>query len=87
MQGQEPFEEIVARSGPAAWVGPGTVRRALGSVGVASPESAGPHDYLRALPELSARMATYLNARDLKQRMDRIEALLRKPVQRAESPK
>ena len=76
-RGRELFEEVVARSGLAAWVGPGTVRRALGSVGVASPDDAGPHDYLRALPELEARMGTYLRAPDLKQRMDRIEALLR----------
>jgi|HubBroStandDraft_6_1064221.scaffolds.fasta_scaffold201261_1 hypothetical protein len=76
--GQELFEEVVARSGLAAWVGPGTVRRALVSVGVSSPDVASPNDYLRALPELQARMATYLGASDLKQRMDRIETLLRK---------
>jgi hypothetical protein len=78
-RGRELFEEVVARSGLAAWVGPGTVRRALGAVGVTSPDDASPGDYLRALPELKARMATYLGERDLKYHLDRIETLLRKP--------
>jgi hypothetical protein len=73
------FEAIVATSGLAATIGPGTVQRALGSVGVLFPDRARPEDYRRALPQLRARMAIYLPPSELDQRLTQIEALLTSP--------
>ncbi|WP_394838891.1 hypothetical protein LVJ94_18535 [Pendulispora rubella] len=71
------FEEIVTRTGLAPMIGPGTVQRALHAVGVSSPEHAQTHDYLRALPELRARMAIYLEPAAVEQRLRQIEAHLK----------
>ncbi len=64
------------RSGLAAWLGPGTVQRALSAVGVGAPEDARPSDYRRALPQLRARMALYLRAEELDRTIREIESLL-----------
>jgi hypothetical protein len=71
------FDQVVAASGLAAMLGPGIVVRALASAGVSEPERARPEDYRRALPELRARMAIYLPAGELEQRLKAIESLLR----------
>jgi hypothetical protein len=71
------FEQIVESSGLAATIGPGTVQRALSSVGVLVPEAASPEDYLRALPQLRARMTIYLGAADAERRALHIESLLK----------
>jgi hypothetical protein len=70
------FEGVCARSGLAAMIGPGTVQRALTSVGVATLDDAGPDDYRRALPQLRQRMAFYLPPEELERRTRDIEALL-----------
>jgi len=75
-EGQKLFEDVVGRCGLAAWIGPGTVQRALQSVGVSSPDTATPFHYRRALPQLKARMAIYLQPEDLERNMREIEALL-----------
>ena len=71
------FEDVVARTGLAGWIGPGAVRRALSSVGVASPSDAVPDDYRRALPQLRARMALYLKSHEVEHNAREIEALLK----------
>lgn len=76
MTGRALFDGVCARSGLAAMIGPGTVQRALSSVGVASPELARPDDYRRALPQMRQRMAFYLPPEELEQRTLDIEALL-----------
>ncbi len=76
-EGKKLFEDVVGRCGLASWIGPGTVQRALQSVGVSSPEAALPHHYRRALPQLKARMAIYLQPDDLERNLREIEALLR----------
>ena len=73
---QRLFEEIIAHCGLASWIGPGTVLRALTSVGVQSAEQATAADYARALPQLKARMAMYLTPTELEQHVRQIEALL-----------
>jgi hypothetical protein len=73
---RELFESVCARSGLAAMIGPGTVQRALSSVGVASPDAALPDDYRRALPQLKQRMAFYLPPDELARRARDIEAVL-----------
>jgi hypothetical protein len=75
--GRKLFEEIVEHSGLASWIGPGTVMRALKSIGVASPDVSQADDYRRALPQLKARMASYLPAHELDSRVQKIEALLK----------
>ena len=76
MEGRALFEEVVARSGLAAVIGPGTVERALHAVGVATPEAACAGDYLRALPQIKARMAIYLTPEDVEQHVRDLQALL-----------
>jgi hypothetical protein len=71
------FDEVVARSGLATMIGPGTVQRALAAVGVASPDGAGPDDYRRALPQIKARMAVYLRPDEVARAIQEIESLLR----------
>jgi hypothetical protein len=71
------FEDVVSRTGLAAWIGPGAVQRALSSVGVFSKDLAGPDQYRRALPQLRARMAIYLQPEDLNRHIQEIEALLK----------
>jgi hypothetical protein len=73
------FEAVIATSGLAASIGPGTVQRALVSVGVVFPDRARPEDYRRALPQLRARMAIYLPASEVDRRVSEIEALLSSP--------
>ncbi len=70
------FEEVVARSGLSAVIGPGAVQRALHAVGVDTPDAAGAGDYKRALPQLKARMAVYLPADEVERRIRDIEAAL-----------
>jgi hypothetical protein len=71
------FEEVVTCSGLASFIGPGTVQRALQSVGVTSPSLAKLEDYRRALPALQERMALYLPASQLKACVRAIETLLK----------
>jgi hypothetical protein len=71
------FEQVVQSCGLAATIGPGTVQRALGSVGVNFPDRAGPEDYRRALPQLKARMTIYLGAAEVERHLQKIEALLK----------
>ena len=71
------FEEIVARTGLATFIGPGVVQRALQSVGIYSFEVATVEDYRRALPALRARMATYLTEDQVEIRLREIMWLLR----------
>jgi hypothetical protein len=71
------FEQVVSHSGLAAHIGPGTVQRALASVGVLFPASARPEDFRRALPQLKARMAIYLPSGELERHMGKIESLLK----------
>jgi hypothetical protein len=71
------FDEVVARSGLATIIGPGTVQRALAAVGVASPDGASPDDYRRALPQIKARMLVYLRPEEVEQAIHKIESLLR----------
>jgi hypothetical protein len=74
--GRRLFDEVVGSSGLAAWIGPGTVQRALHSVGAVSPDTAGVDHYRRALPQLKARMAIYLSSSELDQRMRAIEQIV-----------
>jgi hypothetical protein len=71
------FDEIVARTGLAATIGPGTLQRALSSVGVPMPSAARPDDFRRALPQIRARMAIYLPPVDVERNLRAIEALLK----------
>ena len=71
------FEGMVARTGLASFIGPGVVRRALNSVGIYRVEDATREDYIRALPALRARMATYLSSEQLDARLRDIGSLLR----------
>jgi hypothetical protein len=71
------FEDIVARTGLASFIGPGVVKRALQSVGVYRIEDATRDDYRHALPVLRARMATYLSSEQLEGRFRDIGSLLR----------
>ncbi|HWL86965.1 MAG TPA: hypothetical protein VNO21_14245 [Polyangiaceae bacterium] len=77
MRSRKLFHEVVVRTGLAPIIGPGTVGRALAAVGVASPDDARAEDYLRALPELRARMSIYLDADALEQRIRQIELHLK----------
>ncbi|HEY5956307.1 MAG TPA: hypothetical protein VIV60_07135 [Polyangiaceae bacterium] len=74
---EELFEEVVARTGLASFIGPGVVKRALQSVGVYRIEDATREDYRQALPVLRARMATYLSSEPLDARLRDIGSLLR----------
>jgi len=74
------FEEVVVRTGLASFIGPGVVRRALNSVGIYRVEDATREDYIRALPALRARMATYLSSEQLETRLRDIGSLLRSSV-------
>jgi len=73
--GRPLFERIVERTGLSSFIGPGTVERALASVG-ASPDVATRDDYRRALPQLRQRMALYLRGPDLDEHVRSIEELL-----------
>jgi hypothetical protein len=70
------FDLVVARSGLATIIGPGTVQRALAAVGIASPDAAKPDDYRRALPQIKQRMAIYLSPEDVARHIHDIESLL-----------
>jgi hypothetical protein len=70
------FDEVVALSGLATMIGPGTVQRALAAVGIPVPELAKRRDYERALPQLKARMAIYLSPENLERQVQGIAALL-----------
>jgi len=72
----ELFEEVVRRSGLAAWMGPGVLRRALQMVGVDAPQVARCEHFQRALPQLEARMAVYLQPAELAERVASIRVLL-----------
>ncbi len=74
--GRRLFEEVVACTGLASFIGPGTVERALVAVG-ATPDGATLDDYRRALPELRGRMAVYLKGDDLQRRFERLQQLVR----------
>jgi hypothetical protein len=74
--GKSLFDEIVDCAGLAAFIGPATVRRALATSGIANAEEAAPADFLRALPELKARMAIYLTTQEAEQRSREIAELL-----------
>ncbi len=74
---QELFEEVVARTGLASFIGAGVVRRALESVGISRVEDATRDDYRRAFPILRTRMATYLSGEQLEIRVRDISSLLR----------
>ena len=71
------FEDVVACSGLASWIAPGTVIRSLNTVGIKSPAAAHPDDYRRAIPQLKARMAMYLTVSEVEFHIQQIEALLR----------
>jgi hypothetical protein len=71
------FDEVVARSGLATMIGPGTVQRALAAVGIVSPDHAKPDDYWRALPQIKVRMAMYLAPEEVAHAIQKIETLLR----------
>jgi hypothetical protein len=73
--GRKLFDAVVDRTGLASFIGPGAVERALANVG-ASPDVATVGDYRRALPQLHRRMAIYLKAPELDQRLRAIEDLL-----------
>jgi hypothetical protein len=75
--GRELFEKVVEQTGLAAFIGPGTVQRALVSAHVASIDDATGEDYRRALPHLRGRMAVYLKPDVLERQLRRIEELLR----------
>lgn len=77
------FEDVVRCSGLASFIGPGTVQRALQSVGVASPSLAQVDDYRRALPVLRERMALYLPASQLEACVLQIDAVLKNESSRA----
>ena len=70
------FDAVASCSGLASWIGPGTVQRALSSVGISSFSDAVAADYRRAMPQLRARMAMYLPPAELDHRCRQIEALL-----------
>ena len=70
------FDRVVESTGLAAFIGPGTVERALVATGVATPHEARPEDYRRALPQIRARMAVYLKPGEVEERVRAIEALL-----------
>ena len=70
------FDAVASCSGLASWIGPGTVQRALSSVGVSSFSNAVAADYQRAMPQLRARMAMYLPPAELELRCRQLEALL-----------
>ena len=75
--GRALFEEIVERSGLASFIGPGIIQRALNATGVSSPDRARLDDYRRALPQIRARMAVYLQPDQLEEHIQEIESLLR----------
>jgi hypothetical protein len=76
-EAEDLFEEIVARTGLASFIGPGVVKRALQSVGVHRIEQATRDDYRQALSGIRARMATYLSSEQLEARLRDIGSLLR----------
>jgi hypothetical protein len=73
--GRTLFEQVVERTGLASFIGPGTVERALGTVG-ATPDGATRADYRRALPQLHDRMAVYLKKDELVRHLRALEELL-----------
>ncbi|HXU68902.1 MAG TPA: hypothetical protein VN947_06210 [Polyangia bacterium] len=74
--GRALFEAVVERTGLASFIGPGAVERALESVG-AAPDAATVDDYRRALPQLRTRMAVYLKASELQEKLSALDALFR----------
>jgi hypothetical protein len=67
--------ELLRLSGLSALLGPGVLRRALADVG-ADPANPTPVDYLKALPQLEARMRAYLPPADVEVRLQQIRRLL-----------
>jgi hypothetical protein len=72
------FDEVVEATGLASFIGPGIVERALQSVGVAATGAARSNDYVRAMPQIRARMAMYLKPAELEERVRAIETVLKK---------
>ncbi len=77
LKGSALFHDVVRRTGLAPLLGPGTVRRALAAVGVVAPDHAKIGDYLRALPELRARMSIYLDHETTDHRIRQLEVHLK----------
>ncbi|MFO0587982.1 MAG: hypothetical protein U0441_10605 [Polyangiaceae bacterium] len=71
--GIELFEQVVALTGLASWVGPGLVQRALTSQAGVAKEAANVEHYRRALPQIRARMAAYVAIDEVDRRVKSIE--------------
>lgn len=70
------FEQVVACTGLASFIGPGVVKRALQTVGVSCVEQANRMDYRRALPAIRARLSVYMTAEQVEARTREIGASL-----------
>ena len=69
------FDEVVAATGVAPIIAKGIVRRALSSVG-AEAQTAGPEDYVAAMPTLRAKLNAFI-APGQDERLDALEEKLR----------
>ena len=69
------YRSVVQLCGLSELIGPGTVQRALRRNNV-DQKDASPQDYLKVLPELEARIATYRGATAAKQAAQDIARLL-----------
>jgi hypothetical protein len=70
------FDQVVQKTGLGEVIGPGTVERALETVG-STAEVATLDDYRRALDNIKGRMAAYMDPADVNRHVRAIEYVLR----------